>query len=258
MIFLMILAAMAIYLLIAICCTIWIFKETPSKYIRICTIVFFILLPSWDVLLGVSLYWPLSRFWSGVAVYKTVNTDNFCYEINGNILLSRKIIWTKQKTDNDNYVAGHTVDAFQHGFKNIETRVNGRYEGRQNIYFGYYQYFRCAIDRQVLSNEPKRLRTSILQNMTCSEITSCTSNILVEKNRWPIGSLQLEIVKIIDVDRGETLGQYKGVALRVFIPFFGWLNWGPGKPRIKFRHPDTGLYGFEFRVLKPKCSDPDP
>ncbi len=256
MIFLMIAAAMAIYFLIAICCLIWIFKETPSRSIRVGAIVFFVMMPSWDAVIGVALYWPMSRYWSGINVYKTINTDEYCYENNGNILLSRKITYTEQKKDNDNFVSGHTVDAFRHGFKTIEIRVNGRYESNQEVYFGYFQYFRCAIDRQALNNDPIHIWTSMMQNMTCSEIPSCTSNIVVRRNRWPVGTLQIETVTILDAARDETLGEYKGVALRAPIPFFNWLNWKklifPGKPEIIARHPDTGAYEFEFRVLNPK------
>lgn len=73
MIGLFVLVGGLVYVLLARIITKLIFKKTEQELYKRLAIAFFILVPTWDVIIGYPIYWYLCKFHSGVEIYETVN-----------------------------------------------------------------------------------------------------------------------------------------------------------------------------------------
>lgn len=73
MIGLSIISGLVCYVLFAWFITKLILKKTERLLYKRLAIAFFILLPTWDVIIGFPLYWYLCKFHSGMEIYKTVD-----------------------------------------------------------------------------------------------------------------------------------------------------------------------------------------
>lgn len=73
MIGLSIIFGLTCYVLLARFITKLVFKKTKRLLYKRLAIAFFILLPTWDVIIGFPLYWYLCKFHSGMEIYKTVD-----------------------------------------------------------------------------------------------------------------------------------------------------------------------------------------
>jgi len=77
---LVILFALIIYVVVSIAIIILVTVHTKSKICGVLVAIFFLLLPTWDVLLGKAVYTVACRYVPKVAIYKTVETEGIYYE----------------------------------------------------------------------------------------------------------------------------------------------------------------------------------
>ena len=84
MIVIMLLCLMVFYAVLSFFIIRNLFQSTRNRIVRTIVISIFLFLPTWDVLLGIAVYIPMSNLWPKRQVHRTVKTDNIYYEIEEN------------------------------------------------------------------------------------------------------------------------------------------------------------------------------
>jgi len=224
-------------------------KKRPYKYLAIALCI---LLPTWDIVLGMIVYFPACLFVPKVAIYETAETEGIYYEGEHNILRTRPLSRHNEPMS-ERIRVGLIGGIFQYGYLYGEAKVIEKE-------FVVYQpvpiaplYYRCTpLPMDV--TRPDFYRTD------CHEIDTPASKYTVKVNSTKIGTSEVNIKKIINRSTGRVMAEYRQLALEFLFPFFSWWYKYDGSPtRITCPWDKQNQYygisrfsTFEYQVLKPK------
>jgi len=249
---LVVLFALIIYVVVSIAIIILVTTHTKSKVCGFLAAIFFLLLPTWDVLLGKAVYTVACRYVPKVAIYKTVETEGIYYEgMNDDIFQSEP---RGREPLSERVQVGLISDALIRGHAYAEAKITKKRPYATTDYFLHIPtvYYRCTM----LPMDPTRpdfVRTD------CRVVEHPQSRYVVYASTSQICTTSFNSKIIKDRTTGKFLGEYKEVVNEKVFPFFSWSFKGDGSPptvRCPFDKGGgtaNGRYlNFEFEVLKPK------
>jgi len=252
-IFLIVLGCMALYIVLSIIFVSFIaVKFTKKPFLTLLAIIFVILLPTWDIVLGMIVYFPACLFVPKVAIYETAETEGIYYEGEHNILRTRPLSRHNEPMS-ERIRVGLIGGIFQYGYLYGEAKVIEKE-------FVVYQpvpiaplYYRCT-------PLPGDESESLFRRTDCHEIDTPASKYTVKVNSTKIGTSEVNIKKIINRSTGRVMAEYRQLALEFLFPFFSWWYKYDGSPtRITCPWDKQNQYygisrfsTFEYQVLKPK------
>ncbi|WP_028895761.1 hypothetical protein [Syntrophorhabdus aromaticivorans] len=224
-------------------------KKRLYKYLAIALCI---LLPTWDIVLGMIVYFPACLFVPKVAIYETAETEGIYYEGEHNILRTRPLSRHNEPMS-ERIRVGLIGGIFQYGYLYGEAKVIEKE-------FVVYQpvpiaplYYRCT-------PLPGDESESLFRRTDCHEIDTPASKYTVKVNSTKFGTSEISIKKIINRSTGRVLAEYRQAALSFSFPFFFWWYKYDGSPtRITCPWDKQNQYygisrfsTFEYQVLKPK------
>jgi hypothetical protein len=218
--------------------------KASSKLQRRLVIAFFVLLPSWDMVLGYIVYYAALPFIPKVVIYETAETDGIYYEGDyRNSILISKDANGKEAAD----VLFADRDFFK-GYQYVESLITSIEKG--SIYQDLVSppaAYRCV----PITKDPHR---PDLFPMHCSPTENIKSEYVVQVKRFKFARNEMNFLTIYNRSTGRLMGEYREVT-RVgydFIPFFIWLHWSEGGGQRYSRPEKSRLFDFQYDVLKPK------
>ena len=233
---LMILPFIVVYIGLAVLFVFIVRKITKRELFLWLSVVFVVLLPIWDVVLGTIVYFISCPMIPKVAIYETAETDGIYYEGMQDYL-------SEQKESNPNVgeyklVATGWIDrGIKKGFKLIEFASDKK-----------SKKYKCTkLDK---NNKINPYATAI-----CIEENTIESKYTVKIITHKLGIAEINFKNIYNRTNDKLMAEYKRVSLWSCFPFFEWLDWrwwskSPGS--IHCPLPDDRYYFFEYDVLKPK------
>jgi hypothetical protein len=247
--FLIILACMLGYVVLAVIFVFVVRKITTLKLFRWLAVAFVILLPTWDVVLGYLVYFPACMFIPKVAIYETAETEGIYYEGQREYIMRLERNRPEQ-TDKELIKIGAVFDyvAFGLGYRFVESQVVEvhDYELRQ-------QTLKTRINPSVYRCTP------LLKDdrSECTKVDAPQSRYMVKVKTINIITTEINFKKIIDRTTGKLIAEYNRVYFSGFsppIPFFNWLYKldGSGIGNLECPHFSNNYEDFEYKVLKPK------
>ena len=235
MVTLMILFFILVYIILAVLFVKLIKKFTKRKLYKWLAVAFVILLPTWDVVLGIIAYPLACKFIPKTAIYETAETDGIYYE--GEY---KNTLWTATE-----HVAHADFDMMK-GYKYMESLVTKKESSASTDYQSINSVvYRCT----PLAKDP--LRPGIYPHQ-CIPVSGIQSEYMVQVKKITIGISEMHFMKIKSRTTGKLMGEYNEVIRWPFFPFFNWYKWkwwggmGTSCPaRSRF-------YDFQYDVLKLK------
>jgi hypothetical protein len=235
-----------IYIGLAILFVFVVGKITKRELFWWLAVAFVILLPTWDVILGLLVYFPACRFIPKAAIYETAEADGIYYERENDcyqVLPNSGLI-----------VVDHTEEPLMKGFKYAESKINREYRiSMQGCIAKTPSIYRC---KSLPKEEDDPRYVSHFQS-SCSVIDKPQSNYLVKVRTFKIGVTEINCETIYNRKSNKLMAkQYMANLVGGFFwpPFFNWLNWSWWNHEGgNMSCPDAKLFDeFEFKVLKPK------
>jgi len=215
---------------------------TQRKLHKYLTVAILILLPAWDVILGLIIYIPACLFVPKVAIYETAETDGIYYEgmhdsiqeldMNDKPLSERTLL----SFDPDSY--------FYRDYNYIEAEVTKQSTGMGNYVPIRTKVYHCTLlppDRG-----PQFKRTS------CVVVDQPISRYVVKASQKKILMTSIESKRIFDRSQGKLMAEYRQVTISEELPFFHWLGWQPRGGSLRNCPNSRRYYRFEYEVLRPK------
>lgn len=228
--------------------------NTSSKIQRTVVLGFFILLPSWDYVLGCALYYASWPFFPKIAVYEKAEVDGIYYEG-----AHRKKVMCVSGTylgkHRDVYLTAFSSHDMEKGYKYSEELIE---KGETCPYLGGPELptlpavFRCV----PLPTDPKNPKYIYTQ---CDPVETILSGYAVKLNSFKIGSFEMNTMSILNRTTGQLMAEYKEIVRWGHLPFFCWLLAGEfgggGSGGVRHSKPQQTLfYDFQYEVLKLKSS----
>jgi len=239
---------MMIYFILAGGILILVIKYTKRKLYRYLAIAVLILIPAWDVILGLLVFLPACLVVPKVAIYETAETDGIYYEGVNNDYYD----FDKQGSEPLSEIRqiGAASWILNEGYSYIEARVIKDHMSNPIVPVVY----RCTSRFSEKESLPGTVRTN------CTEIGLPESPYLVKVTTKQIGTTTFQFKKIIERTSGKILGEYNQVIYAYsIVPFFNWFYQGDGSlPTVRCPVDEMGEYPngkfttFEYNVLKPK------
>lgn len=243
-----IILAILIYIVVSVAITLLIFMKAKRIAYGFLAVIFFILLPTWDVLLGKIVYAIACRYIPKVAIYETAVTDGIYYEGTNDDYYD----WDQRGDEplSERRHIGAASWILNEGYRYIEARVT---KDPMSIPIKPLIY-RCTENSSEKPSMPGTVRTS------CAEIDLPESPYMVKVTKRQVGTASFQFKKILERSTGKLLGEYNQVVYAyIKIPFFNWLIHGDWSiPTIRCPTDELGKYPngkfntFEYKVLKPK------
>lgn len=235
---LIILFCVVVYIVLAVLFVKFVKKITNVKIIKWLVIVFVILLPIWDVVLGTAVYYIGCRYIPKVAIYETAETDGIYYEGGYNNYIS--------DLKNKGPQVGSTGTDLEKGYKYVESLVTEKHE-LMNI----EKIPPCIYHCTPFQNDPKE--RSRYQASMCVPISNVSSKYLVAVNKIKLGISEIHFMKIKNKSTGKLMGEYNEVIRWPYFPFFDWLKWYDSAGTNVLSCPKISrFYNFQYDVLKLK------
>jgi len=218
------------------------------------TVIFVILLPTWDVVLGKIVYYIACRNFAKVAIYETVETDGIYYEGVHDYV---SIYESNSKTPLDRRTeVGLLSEVFKENYTYAEAKVTKRrpyteIDYTQPIPAVYYRCTRLPADPQV----PQ------FQRMSCVVVDQPKSRYMLRGKSFKIATVTLDYIDIVDRKTGRIMAEKRSVLKREPLPFFYWLFHPFTRPPesticsgsdFKKYQKKGEAHFFEYYVLKPK------
>lgn len=240
-----IILAILIYIVVSAVITLLIFMKSKRIVYGLLAAIFFILLPTWDVLLGKAVYSIACRYVPKVAIYETVETDGIYYEG------MHDYIYELERSNDtplsERIQVGAISDVFRENYSYAEAKVTKRhpYIGVDYCIAIPPVYYRCT----PLPPDP---RGPQFQRMSCIVVDQPKSRYVVKVSQKKILITSIESKKIFDRSNRKLMAEYHQATIAKRLPFFHWLGWQPrGGSLINCPNSDRYYY-FEYEVLKPK------
>jgi hypothetical protein len=217
--------------------------KTSSKLQRRLVIAFFVLLPSWDMVLGYIIYYAALPFVPKVAVYETAETDGIYYEGD----YHNTVLIVKDWEGNEILVGPFDTNDYMKGYQYVESLVTVIQEGGlgKKVTVSPPVVYRC-FPRNKEIGSPSAVYSK------CAPVGDIRSRYVVKTKRLKFARNEMNFLTICNRSTGQLLGEYREV-IRLgydFIPFFIWLDWAEGNPE-RFSCPENSrLWDFQYDVLK--------
>jgi len=217
---------------------------TQRKLYKYLTLAILILLPAWDVILGLIIYIPACLFVPKVAIYETAETDGIYYEG-----MHDSIYEFERSSDtplSERIQVGTISDVFRENYSYAEAKVTKRhpYIGADYSIAIPPVYYRCT----PLPPDP---RGPQFQRMSCVIVDQPMSRYVVKTRQKRFLITSMESKKIFDQSKGKLMAEYRQVTISEELPFFHWLGWQPTGGSLKHCPRGSRYYYFEYEVLKP-------
>lgn len=217
---------------------------TSSKIQRIIVLCFFILLPSWDYILGCVFYYASWPFFPKQIIYETAESDGLYYEgeRKNKLNCATQIYLGKAK---DIYGMAFARHDFERGYKYAEALIEKTINCPPQSSIDVPAVYRCI----PLPMDPKNPKYIYQQ---CSPADHVLSEYVVRLNSFGIGSFEMNSMEIRNQASGKLMAEYKEIVRWGYFPFFMWLGWEHAT-HVRHSKPDeTRLYDFQYDVLKVK------
>jgi len=252
---LVILFALIIYIVVSSAMIILVIAHTKSKICGVLAAIFFLLLPTWDVLCGKIIYSIACHHFPKVAIYKTVETEGIYYEGMNDYIHDYKMSNNKPLYDSDGIKVGSLASDLRKGYLYSEAKVTKK---RTYAEINYYEtipsmYYRCR-SFPLDPNQPDFGSTD-----DCQIVKQTQSRYMVQVNTSQFCTTTFNSKIISDRATGEILGEYKEVVNAQGFPFFSWFFKSEGST-LTLRCPydkeggwsSSRYNNFESEVLKPR------
>jgi hypothetical protein len=235
---LMILFFMVVYIGLAVLFVFVIGKITKRKIFKWLAIVFVILLPIWDVVLGIIVYPFACKFIPKAAIYETAETDGIYYE--GDY---KNYIF---KVGDNDEVTLASLD-LERGYNYMESAIV-----KKSINYGHtYQSITPVVYRCVPL--PRNTQKPDYLPIHCVPVSNAQSKYLVKVKKVTMGITEINFMRINNRSTGKLMGEYNEVILWTnFFPFFNWLEWKWWGGKGVSCPAKRKYYSFQYDVLKPK------
>jgi len=211
------------------------------------TVIFVILLPTWDVVLGEIVYYIACRNFAKVAVYETAETEGIYYEGRHNYIYELSDT-SRNEPLAERTCVGWIYEDFEKGYKYAESRITKKQGTPGSVQrIVPPTYYRCT----PLPHDKERPQ---LQRMSCVVVDQPQSRYMVKEQSFRVATVRFNNLKIIDRKTGKLMAEDKGVTKEKVFPFFYWLFRGHG-PASSIGYPGLqkdGFFAFENKVLLPK------
>lgn len=249
---LIILFVMIVYVLLSIAFIRYVQRRTTNQTYRRLALAFAILLPIWDVLLGIIVYYPACLIIPKSAIYETAETESIYYEgLHDYVfMLERRY---RNTSDEELTQIGSIYYVIRRGYSFVEAKI----VEKRTVTPSTKERIKPAIYKCVPL--PKDDNRPDFQRTSCSVVSEVTSRYMVKVTTVKLGITDLCFKKILDRNTGKLMAENNRVTLWsyygfLWIPFFNWLDWGRGLAELHSKHcpPNTEYESLELKVLKPK------
>jgi len=216
--------------------------NTSNRIQRIIVLGFFILLPSWDYVLGCVLYYTSWPIFPKIAIYETAEVDGIYYE---GAYRSQLICADRHYLGNvtKNYLMVFSRHDFEKGYKYSEALIKKIEKCPAQSIPEVPAVYRC-----IPLSAPKNNSNYIPQQ--CDPVEHILSGYAVKLNSFKIGSFEMNSMEIQNRMTGKLMAEYKESVRWGYFPFFMWLNWEHAT-QVRHSKPDeTRFYDFQYEVLK--------
>ena len=229
-----------IYAILALILVLYVRKKTDRKSYRWLAVALVLLLPTWDVVLGLLVYYPGCLVVPKMAVYETAVADGLYYE--GNVKDYRC------KLSSGSVVVHLSDYDLRRGYKYMESLVTRECS---NVLYTEFRTIGPIIYRCTpLPVNPKN-PDYIPQN--CKPVAASESKFLVKMKEVRLGITEIRSVSITDRSNYKLMGEYNEIARKPFlIPFFLWCDWGEQGSASISRPAVSHFLDFQYTVLKPE------
>jgi len=216
------------------------------------TVIFVILLPTWDVVLGKIVYSIACRYVPKVAIYETAETDGIYYEGMYDYIYELDRIGNEPLSER--IQVGTISDVFREKYSYAEAKVTKRHPYIVADYSIAIPpvYYHCTR----LPPDPRRPQ---FQRMSCVVVDQPMSRYVVKETHMSLATTGIYKKKIFNRETGNLMAEYNKVCMAKPLPFFNWLYRGDGIgggvccQRGILNGIAIGNYSdFEYKVLKPK------
>ncbi len=234
---LMILFFILVYIILAVLFVKLIKKFTKRKLYKWLAVAFVILLPTWDVVLGIIAYPLACMFIPKTAIYETAEVEGIYYEGDyKNYIFDLSDGTTRVGLDN--------LD-LEKGYKYIESLVTEKSHLRNKTNISPL-FYRCV----PLPRSPQKSDYLPIQ---CIPVSDIQSGYLVKVRKIKLGISEIHFMKIKNRSTGKLMAEYNEVVLWPFFPFFDWLKWYDSVgTRVSHCPAISRFYDFQYDVLKLK------
>ena len=243
---LIVVSALGVYILLAIGFICLVEKLGRGKKVfTYFAIVVCVLMPIWDVVLGLIIYTAACHIVPKVAIYKSAETDGIYYEGVHNYIKERDGVRIDTPTS-ERFKVGTNSDLPGRGFLYGESKVTEEWDGYRRHTPILPVLYRCTF-------LPKYETRPYLIQTECIKIDRPESRYMVRVTKRKILKVEINKKEVFDISDGTLMGEHHQVAFTYNIfPFFNWLyEYGNGGIRIFRPKAPTFFYFFEFEVLKP-------
>ncbi|OPY73661.1 MAG: hypothetical protein A4E62_00337 [Syntrophorhabdus sp. PtaU1.Bin002] len=202
------------------------------KYLAIAACI---LLPTWDIVLGMIVYFPACLFVPKVAIYETAETEGIYYEGMHDYIFQPDHN-TEKRPDYDLVSVGWLYEGIKKDFRFVESKSD------QKASFIY----RCSKSENNLTGKKILADVAI-----CTVVDQPMSRYMVKVTEIKIGTGGIQTKQIFDRATGKLMALYRQATLDPFFPFFNWLYQADGGGKILNCFGSDRYYYFEYEILKP-------
>ncbi|HOG16035.1 MAG TPA: hypothetical protein PLB96_01720 [Syntrophales bacterium] len=236
-----ILPALVLYPLLTYKITQEVWKRTKSKRLTIITLAIFLLIPTWDVVIGYGIFLYKWATWSGTKIYRTVEAEGMYYEGAYSIISEGSVVSAEYY--------------FRKGYNVLETLVDKDWSGPR---FGKEEtrrekikpiLYRCTYDKSKKNkHDAKRVKCQPVEKPIC--------RFKVTKHEERILNLTFFTNTVFDRQERAFLGEARAISIKYLgfgpVPFFSWLEW-PDRSYYEnwWISSNPKVAEFEFEVVKP-------
>lgn len=221
--------------------------SASNKIQRTIVLGFFILLPSWDYVLGCLLYYASWPFFPKIAIYEKAEVDGIYYE-GAHRKEAMCVSGTYLGKHRDVYLITFSSHDIERGYKYSEALIE---KGKTCPWIGGPELptlpavFRCV----PLPTDPKNPKYIYTQ---CEPVETILSGYAVKLNSFKIGSFEMNSINIFNRTSGKRIAEYKEIVRWGHLPFFRWLDWAQFSDERHSKPHKTRFYDFQYDVLKVK------
>ncbi len=237
----------AVYIVLSIVFITFIAVKCTDKPSRTAfAIAFVILLPTWDVLLGLVAYYPARLLVPRATIHETARANSIYFEGMNDCLVKYERR-SRDVTEAELTRIGDTDGPLKRGFDFVEARVTReRKEGlltRERIKPVVYK----CVAAPWHEDHPDYFWTS------CSTVSELRSRYMVKERTLKMGTTEIKWKSIIDRSTKKLMGKSGCVCIATLaFPFFNWLDWDWWDEEVRCSPPAQQYDGFEDEVIRPE------
>jgi len=245
MILFSILFFMAVYAAISIGFLVFVRSRTERPLYALLAVILIILVPTWDVLLGLVVYFPARVLVPRATIHETARANSLYFEGMNDCLVKYERRG-RDVTEAELTRIGDTDGPLKRGFSFVEARVTRERKAglltRERIRPSVYK----CVAAPWHEDYPDYFWTS------CSTVNELQSRYMVKERTLKMGTTEIKWKSIIDLSTKKLLGKSGCVCIETFVfPFFNWLDWDWDK-EARCSPPARQYNGFQYEVIRPE------